>query len=524
MKNRNKAIYILGISAFYHDSAAVLIKDGEIIAAVQEERFTRKKNDSSFPQRAIECCLKEARVGINQLDLICFYDDKNKKQVKKIIKNNLSYSGKVIFCSHQKAHAASAFYPSPFKEAAILIVDNVGMFSGAGEGNRINLRKITDFPNSLSLLYSAFTEYIGFKKNSDEYKVMGLAAYGKPKYFERTLHYFKRRNGTISLSKSFEKLFGLLARKKGKRIAQRYIDAAVSVQRATEEIILQLADMLFEETKMKDLCISGNLGLNCVANSRIMNESKFERIWVQPAADDAGAALGAAFYGWHEYFKQSRKANGLQDKQGGSFLGPEFSDNEIENFLSSNDITFKKLNRREIPKIAARILNEGKVIGWFQGRMEFGPRALGARSILADPRKASLRNLLNLSIKLREPFRPFAPSVLKEKAREYFNLRRESPYMLLVAPVLEDKRSNIPAVVHEDNSARLQTVKRKGNPLYYDTIKSFYRLTGCPVILNTSFNINGEPIVCTPKDAYKCFKDTQIDYLLIDNYLIGKDE
>ncbi len=585
---------ILGISAFYHDSAACLVKDGEIIAAAQEERFTRKKHDHNFPSNSVNFCLKYGEINSSQIDLIAFYDKpflkferlletylsyapigiksfiksmplwiKEKLWMKDFIQKELQYDGKIIFPEHHLSHAASAFFPSPFSEAAILTMDGVGEWTttsfGIGTGNEINLLSEIKFPHSLGLLYSAFTYYTGFKVNSGEYKVMGLAPYGEPKYkelilkelievkedgsFKMNMKYFDYCAGLTMTNKRFNKLFGGSPRKPESKLTQRDMDLARSVQDVTEEIVLKMANHVYNETGMKNLCLAGGVALNCVANGRLLRESPFEKIWIQPAAGDAGGALGAALLGWFGYSEKPRVANEKNDIQKGSFLGPEFSDNEIEDFLLKNNIHFQKKSSKEITSIAADLIAEEKVLGWFRGRMEFGPRALGARSILGDARSSSMQSVMNLKIKFRESFRPFAPSVLIDNVNDYFEMDRESPYMLLVAEVKNNRRikinenntlfgidklnlirSDIPAVTHVDYSARIQTVHKETNPAFYDLLDALNKKYGCAVVINTSFNVRGEPIVCTPEDAFKCFMRTNIDYLIMGNYLIDKKE
>lgn len=588
-------MYILGISAFYHDSAAAIIKDGEIIAAAQEERFTRKKHDNNFPQKAIEYCLNEAGINASQLDLVAFYDKpflkferlletyltyapvgfksfikaiplwiKEKLWMKEIIKDKLGYEGKVIFPEHHESHAASAFYPSPFQKAAIITMDGVGEWTttsfGVGDGNDIQLLADIKFPHSLGLLYSAFTYYTGFKVNSGEYKVMGLAPYGEPKYkkliydhlidvkedgsFRMNMEYFNYCQGLTMTNEKFHKLFGGPPRVPETKLTQKEMDLARSLQEVTEEIVLKIGNYVYKETGLKDVCLAGGVALNCVANGRLLREGPFENIWIQPAAGDAGGALGAALIGWHKYHNQPRIADGKNDQQKGSYLGPQFSDEEINSFIKSNNLVAKKYEEDELLKIVADLIANEKVIGWFDGRMEFGPRALGARSIIGDARSPKMQATMNIKIKFREGFRPFAPSVLYEKVSEYFEIDKESPYMLLVADVKKERRrkmtteeeklwgieklnvvrSDIPAITHVDYSARLQTVHKETNPRYYKLIEQFEKNTGYAVIINTSFNVRGEPIVCTPEDAYKCFMRTNIDYLVLGNYLLAKED
>lgn len=588
-------MYILGISAFYHDSAACIVKDGEIIAAAQEERFTRKKHDHNFPQKAIECCLKEAGIKASQLDLVAFYDKpflkferlletyltyvpvgfksfikaiplwiKEKLWMKEMIKDKLGYEGKVIFPEHHESHAASAFYPSPFQKAAIITMDGVGEWTttsfGIGDANDIQLLADIKFPHSLGLLYSAFTYYTGFKVNSGEYKVMGLAPYGEPKYkkliydhlidvkedgsFRMNMEYFNYCQGLTMTNEKFHKLFGGPPRVPETKLTQKEMDLARSLQEVTEEIVLKIGNHVYKETGLKDVCLAGGVALNCVANGRLLREGPFENIWIQPAAGDAGGALGAALIGWYKYHNKPRTADGKTDQQKGSYLGPQFSDDEINSFIKSNNLVAKKYEADDLIKIVADLIANEKVIGWFDGRMEFGPRALGARSIVGDARSPKMQATMNIKIKFREGFRPFAPSVLYEKVNEYFEIDKESPYMLLVADVKKERRrkmtpeeeklwgieklnvvrSDIPAITHVDYSARLQTVHKETNPRYYKLIEQFEKNTGCAVIINTSFNVRGEPIVCTPEDAYKCFMRTNIDYLVLGNYLLAKED
>ena len=590
---------ILGISAFYHDSAACLVTDGTIRAAAQEERFTRIKHDYSFPEQAISYCLKYAELEPDQVDIISFYDKpflkferiletylsyapagiqsyllamplwiREKLFMKSLIRDKLDFRGKIYFPEHHESHAASAFFPSPFEEAAFLTIDGVGEWAtasyGIGRKNQIQIFADIHFPHSLGLLYSAFTYYTGFKVNSGEYKLMGLAPYGEPVYkdlilselidlkpdgsFRLNMKYFNYCAGLTMTSKKFERLFGGPPRKPESRLTQRDMDLARSIQEVTEEIMLRMARHVYQETKLKFLCLAGGVALNCVGNGRILREGPFENIWIQPAAGDAGGALGAALFAWHQITGHSRipdSSRGIpHDSQSGSFLGPEFESGEIRQFLSEKKIDYSFLRDSEIPEKIADLINAGKVIGWFQGRMEFGPRALGARSIIGDARSSRMQEIMNLKIKFRESFRPFAPSVLSESVSEYFEIDRESPYMLLVAPVRQSLRrkmtdrekrafgleklhvirSVIPAVTHVDYSARIQTVHFETNPLYYRMIQKFHEKYGCPVIINTSFNVRGEPIVCTPHDAYLCFMRTNMDYLIIGNFLIEKKE
>jgi len=560
---------ILGISAFYHDSAACIVRDGEIVAAAQEERFTRKKQDFSFPANAIAYCLKEAGVNKEDISYVSFYEKpfvkferildtylafapfgirsyvkalplwvKERLWMKNLIQDQLYTDAKVLFSEHHISHAASAFYPSPFEEAAILTVDGVGEWAtatcGIGKGNSVEIWKEMRFPHSLGLLYSAFTYYTGFKVNSGEYKLMGLAPYGEPKYadiitdklldlkedgsFRLDMRYFSYCTGLRMINKRFCDLFGAPPRKPESKMKKLYMDVARSIQQVTEEVMLRMARHLYRLTGRENLCLAGGVALNCVANGRILREAPFKKIWVQPGSGDAGGAIGAALYAWHHYLGNARKA-APGDSQKGSFLGPAFSNDAIKGFLDKNGVPYTALDHAKIPEKVAELLDQGNVVGWFQGRMEFGPRALGSRSILGDARVKEMQTTMNLKIKFRESFRPFAPSVCRENSPEYFELEDESPYMLLVAPV---KRGAIPAVTHVDNSARVQTISPETNPLYYDTISAFGKRTGCPVIINTSFNIRGEPIVCTPEDALNCFVHTGMDYLVMGDFLLDK--
>jgi carbamoyltransferase len=592
--NKIISMYILGISAFYHDSAACLVRDGEIVSAAQEERFTRKKHDHSFPFKAIDFCLSHSKIKISNLDLVAFYDKpflkferilesylgyapigiasfikamplwiKEKLWMKEYIKNGLDYNGKIIFSEHHESHAASAFFPSPFNEAAILTMDGVGEWTttsyGIGRDNKIELLAELKFPHSLGLLYSAFTYYTGFKVNSGEYKVMGLAPYGEPKYkdvilqelidlkedgsFKMNMDYFDYVAGLRMTNDKFNRLFDGLPREPETKLTQKEMDIARSLQEVTEEIVLKMANHVHKETGQSNLSVAGGVALNCVANGKLLREGPFENIWMQPAAGDAGGAVGAALIGWYNYFEKPRTVNG-KDAQKGSYLGPEFSNEEIMVFLNRKEIPFTKIDSKDIPQRIADLIADEKVVGWFQGRMEFGPRALGARSIIGDARSPKMQAQMNLKIKFREGFRPFAPSVLAERVSDYFEMNVESPYMLLVADVKKERqkqmkeeekklfgidklniiRSEIPAVTHIDYSARIQTVHKETNELYYDLIKKFDEKYNCPVIINTSFNVRGEPIVCTPEDAYRCFMRTHIDYLIMGNYLLDKNK
>jgi carbamoyltransferase len=580
---------ILGISAYYHDSAAALVQDGKIIAAAQEERFTRKKHDFSFPINAIQYCLKEAGIQNEGLDIIAFYDKpfqkfdrllytyltyspkglrsfikamslwlKKKLWIKDLIGTELNHDGKIIFPEHHESHAASAFFPSPFKEAAFLTMDGVGEWTtssfGVGKNNKIKILGELKFPHSIGLLYSAFTYFTGFRVNSGEYKMMGLAPYGEPRYvdlikeklidlkedgsFKMNMKYFNYCAGLRMTNKKFARLFGGPARKPESRITRREMDIACSIQQVTEEIVLKMANHVYKVTQMANLVLAGGVALNCVANGRILRESSFENIWIQPAAGDAGGSLGAALFAWYQYLNNTRIVDQGNDKQEGSYLGPEFGKKQIEEYLESENIPYQRLANAELYTKTAELINAQKVVGWFQGRMEFGPRALGNRSILGDARSAKMQSLINRKIKFRESFRPFAPSVLLEKTDNYFEIEKASPYMLVVIPVKPEIRENnidaegfeklktpksiIPAVTHVDYTSRIQTVSKDDNPKYYRLIKEFEQLSGCPVIINTSFNVRGEPIVCTPQEAYQCFMRTNMDYLVIGDYLIDK--
>ncbi|TFB13937.1 hypothetical protein E3V33_00060 [Candidatus Marinimicrobia bacterium MT.SAG.4] len=586
-------VTILGISAFYHDSAACLVRDGQIIAAAQEERFTRKKHDPSFPSNAIEYCLKEAGIKGSELDYVAFYDKpfmkferildtflayaplgvrsflkagplwiKKKIWIKELIRNELNYSGKIIFTEHHESHAASAFFPSPFQEAAFITMDGVGEWSttsfGIGKGSNIELLAEIQFPHSLGLLYSAFTYYTGFRVNSGEYKVMGLAPYGVASYkdliydylidvkedgsFHMNMEYFNYCVGLTMTNSKFHKLFGGPPRKPESKLTQKEMDLARSVQEVTEEVFLKIAKNVKKETGMKYLCLAGGVALNCVANGILLRSGLFEDIWIQPAAGDAGGAVGCALFTWYQLLKNQREADNKTDFMKGAYLGPEFKNNSIETFLVNNNYPYELLTDAEIPeKIADLIANE-KVIGWFQGRMEFGPRALGSRTIIGDARSSEMQKTMNLKIKYRESFRPFAPSIRAENISDYFEINCESPYMLLVAKVRDDKlikmsekqnsyfgleklnvvRSKVPAITHVDYTARIQSVNAKTNFRYHQMLTAFNEKYGCPVIVNTSFNVRGEPIVCTPVDAYICFMRTEMDYLIMGNYLLDK--
>jgi carbamoyltransferase len=585
--------HILGISAFYHDSAACLLRDGEIVAAAQEERFTRKKGDSAFPHRAVEYCLKTGGIGLGDLTSVAFYDKpllkferilesylgvtprgflqflkagpvwiKEKLFLDRTLRQELGhYAGELLYAEHHESHAASAFFPSPFAEAAIVTMDGVGEWAtaaiGVGRGSDLELTHELRWPDSLGLLYSAFTYFTGFKVNSGEYKVMGLAPYGRPKYVDRIYQhlidlkedgsfrlnqkYFNYLTGLTMTNGAFEELFDGPPREPETKLTQREMDLARSVQDVCEEVMLRMVRTAHKETGLQRLCLAGGVALNCVGNGRILREGPFSEIWIQPAAGDAGGALGAAQLVWHRHLKRPRTTHG-RDQMRGAYLGPAFSDQEIEGFLKRVGAVYERLPRNELlPRVAGILANE-KIVGWFNGRMEFGPRALGSRSIIGDPRSPRMQAQMNIKIKFREGFRPFAPSVLRERVNEYFELDCDSPYMLLVAPVKQSRRipltaeqqqlwgidllnipkSDIPAVTHVDYSARVQTVERETNPDYYDLIREFERQTGCGVIVNTSFNVRGEPIVCTPEDAYRCFMRTHIDVLVLGPYVLDK--
>lgn len=553
--------YILGISACYHDSSAVLVKDGSVSSAVQEERFTRKKHDSSFPNHSISYCLSKENIGIDDISLIAVCDLPSEALglEEKDIKRITGYSGEVVFYEHTHSHAAAAFYPSPFKESAILTMNSgaqkIASSTGVGKGNEISNIGMTFFPDSLGLFYSAFTHYCGFKPGSGEYKLMGLAAYGEAKYADimkekvvdlagigdiKLNHdYFEPSVRYLVPGDEFSELFKIKPREPEAPLTKEYADLAKSVQVIAEEVILHKARSLARDTHQVNLCMAGGMALNCAANGKLLREKIFENIWIQPASNDAGASLGAALLGWHAHFRKERKADGLHDKQKGSFLGPEFEQEKIKKFLDENKLEYEELREDELIKTTSDLLSEGKIVGWFQGRMEFGPRALGARSVLADPRSNNVNKFINTKVKFREPFRPFAPSVLEEKCAEYFDLLIKSPYMLFTAPVAVLKRTKrecpkdlsleerpacsvVPAVTHVDFSARVQTVGYEDNHLFHELIKKFDEDHDCAVLVNTSFNVRGEPIVCTPADAYNCFKNTEMDVLVIGNFIIRK--
>lgn len=593
---------ILGISAYYHDAAAALLRDGELVAAAQEERFTRKKHDAGFPRHAIEYCLEDGGLEIGDLDFIVFYDKplvkferlletylsyapngfrsfvaampiwlKEKLFLKNTLKRELADLGNckvnalpsLLFAEHHQSHAASAFFFSPFERAAVLCLDGVGEWATTstwiGDGKDLTPLWEIDFPHSLGLLYSAFTYFTGFRVNSGEYKLMGLAPYGTPKYadlildklldlkddgtFRLDMQYFNYCTGLTMTNKRFDELFSGPPRKSESEVTQREMDIAASIQVVTEEVVLRLARTLHAETQMPNLCLAGGVALNCVANGRLLREGPYDDIWIQPAAGDAGGAIGAASIVWHDYEGGIRTVNG-SDKMHGSFLGPKFSSEAIRQQLDAHDADYGELDDNElIPKVA-EILDRGDIVGWFQGRMEFGPRALGGRSIIGDPRNAEMQSVMNLKIKYRESFRPFAPSVLAERVSDYFEQQSPSPYMLIVAPVLEKlrlplteeqsrlfgveklnlKRSELPAITHVDYSARVQTVHKETNPKYHALLKAFETRTGCGVLVNTSFNVRGEPIVCSPTDAYRCFMRTEMDYLVIENFFLSKTD
>ena len=593
---------ILGISAYYHDSAAALIRDGEIVAAAQEERFTRKKHDASFPAEAISYCLADAGTTIPQLDYIVFYDKpllkferlletylayapigfrsfvasipiwlKEKLYLKATLKRALAELGdttvtelpRLMFTEHHQSHAASAFFPSPFQEAAVLCLDGVGEWATSsvwlGKENKLLPQWEIDFPHSLGLLYSAFTYYTGFKVNSGEYKLMGLAPYGEPKYvdlildnlvdlkedgsFRLNMRYFNYATGLTMTNQKFSELFGAPPRTAESDLSQREMDIARSIQVVTEEIVLRLANTIHRELKVDYLCLAGGVALNCVSNGRLLKEGPFKDIWIQPASGDAGGAVGSALAIWYEYLDKPRLAQ-PSDAMHGSYLGPRPADQSIVDYLDSIGATYRSLDDDELIREAAQMIADENVVGWFQGRMEFGPRALGGRSIIGDPRSTKMQSIMNLKIKYRESFRPFAPAVKADKVSDWFNIESKSPYMLMVANVAADKclsmteeqkqlfgieklnipRSEIPAVTHVDYSARIQTVHEETNPRFYQLLDAFESLTGCPVLVNTSFNVRGEPIVCTPEDAYRCFMRTEMDYLVMENVICAKSD
>ncbi len=562
--------YILGISCYYHDSAACLIKNGVLVAAAEEERFTREKHDNSFPINSINYCLKQAGIKSDKLDYVTFYEKpllkferilhtfvktfpksfwyfykavpswiNEKLRLPKILKKKLKYNGPLLFVSHHLSHAASAFLDSPFKESAILTFDGVGEWATAtlGHAKNSNIKMITEveFPHSLGLFYSAFTAYLGFKVNNDEYKVMGLAAYGKPTYYRKLRKLISiKDDGSFRLNMNYfayeyrqkmfnRKLVRLLgpARKKGQKLTERYQNIAATVQKITEEIIIKAARYAYTLTKSKNLCLAGGVALNCVANGKILRNTSFKKIFIQPAAGDSGCALGAAFYVYNTILKKPRKyiLNNV-------FFGPSYDNKAIQNFLDENHIKYDCVEDRKLLPLVAKLIWKNHIVGWYQGRMEFGPRALGNRSILANPCNPKMKDILNKKVKHREEFRPFAPAVIAEEASKYFEmgLVDESPYMLQTFDVVASQKKKLPSITHIDGTARIQTVTRKQNPRYYDLIKEFKKLSKVPVIINTSFNVRGEPIVCTPKHAYNCFKHTKIDYLIMGNYFVRKTD
>jgi carbamoyltransferase len=594
---------ILGISAYYHDAAACLVIDGEILAAAQEERFTRKKHDSNFPLNAIAYCLSEAKITSKEIDFVVFYDKpflkferllesylafapkgfksfatslpiwlKDKLFQKRVIADALidlwgkdvDWEEKLLFSEHHLSHASSAFFPSPFERAAVLTMDGVGEWTttslAIGKGNALSVYKEIHFPHSVGLLYSAITYYTGFKVNSGEYKVMGLAPYGEPKYaelikdhlidikedgsFALDMSYFNYCTGLTMTNEKFNSLFGGPPRQQESLLTQREMDLAASIQVVLEEVVLKLAKGVAKTTGEKNICLAGGVALNCVANGKLLRENFFDRLWIQPAAGDAGGALGAALGAYHIMLNQPRKVSDGIDAMKGSYLGPEFSQHDITERLTRCGAVFETLTEDELLEQTAQALANGKAVGWMNGRMEFGPRALGGRSVIADPRSPTMQKVLNLKVKYRESFRPFAPSVLREDVSQWFEMDADSPYMLLVADVVKDKRremtpeeqalfgidklnvprSDIPAVTHADYSARVQTVHKETNPRYYALIKRFKELSGCPVIVNTSFNVRGEPIVCTPEDAFRCFMGTELDVLVVGDAVLIKEK
>ncbi len=592
---------IIGISAYYHDSAAALVRDGDIVAAAQEERFTRKKHDPGFPGEAIAYCLQEAGITMNDVDYVIFYDKplikferlletylayvpsgiksfitaipvwlKEKLFLKRTLKEELAkFVGDdkdkiptLLFNDHHRSHASSAFFASPYQKAAVLCLDGVGEWATSsvwlGEGNKLTNLWDINFPHSLGLLYSAFTYYTGFRVNSGEYKLMGLAPYGEPKYvdlildnlidvkedgsFRLDMSYFSYATGLRMTNKKFDKLFGGPARTAETEVTQKEMDIARSIQLVTEDIVLKIANGIKKETGVDYLCLAGGVALNCVSNGRLQREGPFKDIWIQPAAGDAGGALGAALSVWYEYLEKPRNADNEEDFMKGSYLGRQYKNEEIKSYLDGVNAPYRELDDTELMPELGDILNSEKVVGWFNGRMEFGPRALGGRSIIGDPRSPKMQSIMNLKIKYRESFRPFAPSVKYDSVSDWFQHKGKSPYMLIVAPVVEDKRvamsdeeqalfgieklnvprSQIPAVTHVDYSARVQTIHPETNPRYYDLIDNFEKKSGCPVLINTSFNVRGEPIVNTPEDAYRCFMRTEMDYLVLENIILDK--
>ncbi len=596
-------MYILGISAFYHDSAACLLKDGEIVAAAQEERFTRKKHDQSFPNNAIKYCLEQLNISASQIDNVVFYEKpfvkferlletylafaprgfksfakampiwiKDKlfqksaliNELKATLDEDINWQERLLFSEHHLSHAASAFYPSPFESAAVLTLDGVGEWTttslAVGKGSELKVLKEIHFPHSLGLLYSAFTYYTGFKVNSGEYKIMGLAPYGKPRFvdlireklisvaedgsFQLNMSYFNYATGLTMTNKKFNILFGGPPRSPETELTQREMDLAASIQKVTEDIVIKLAKGISKETGEKNLCLAGGVALNCVVNGILLRKRIFDNVWIQPAAGDAGGALGAALSIWYLHHKKKRKVSSGLDSMKGAYLGPDFEDKEIESTLKACGAIYKKLEEEDLIEMVAAALADKKAIGWMQGRMEFGPRALGSRSIIADPRSKIMQKQLNIKVKYRESFRPFAPSVLREHVNDWFDHDADSPYMLIVADVQKDKRlamtpdeeklfgidklnvprSSVPAITHIDYSARIQTVHVDTNPKYHALISKFKEKTGCPLVVNTSFNVRGEPIVCSPMDAFKCFMGTELDILAIGNYLLIKED
>ena len=597
-------MHILGISAYYHDSAAALVRDGEIVCASQEERYTRKKHDAGFPANAIRDCLEQAGITLGEVDHIVFYDKpllkfdrlletyvsfaprgftsfltampvwlKEKLYLKSILRRELAQLGgmdqdelpSLMFNLHHQSHAASAFFPSPFQEAAVMCLDGVGEWATTsvwtGKDNKLEPLWEIKFPHSLGLLYSAFTYFTGFKVNSGEYKLMGLAPYGEPKYtdlildnlidlkddgtFRLDMSFFDFATGLRMTNQRFSELFGRPPRQPEAEITQMEMDLAASIQKVTEQVVLRLAETVHRETGMTNLCLAGGVALNCVSNGRLLREGPFENIWVQPAAGDAGGALGAALTGWFEYHDNPRSVNGQDtDSMRGSYLGKAFSATEVKSALDGYGAVYEELDDSQLLPKLAEIMEQGKVVGWFQGKMEFGPRALGGRSIIGDPRNTDMQSTMNLKIKYRESFRPFAPAVLAEHVHEYFDLDRASPYMLIVSdirdehriPMTQDQeslfgieklhipRSNVPAITHVDYSARIQTVHQDTNPRFHALLEAFRDETGCPVLVNTSFNVRGEPIVGTPEDAYRCFMRTEMDYLVVENCLMAKSD
>lgn len=592
MIHRLLATTILGLSALYHDSAACLLRDGEIVAAAQEERFSRKRHDAALPLRAVDYCLREAGLTIGEVDHVVFYDKpflkferlldtffttapralrqfvramppwiKQKLWTGDLVADALGYRGRTLFAEHHESHAASAFYPSPFDEAAVLTIDGVGEWatttSGYGRGKDLVLLDEIRFPHSLGLLYSAFTQFCGFKVNSGEYKLMGLAPYGEPRFVDEILRSlidlqadggfaldvdrFDFLTGNQMVGRGFEELFGGPARKPESPITERELDLARSIQVVTEEVVLRLARRIYEKTGMKHLCLAGGVALNCVANGRLLREGPFESIWIQPAAGDAGGAVGAAYAVFHRYLGRDRPPRGGRDAMQGALLGPSFEPDAIERELENFGAVYRPVAATETADLVAGLVEREKVVGFFQGRMEFGPRALGARSIIGDARSPSMQSTMNLKIKFRESFRPFAPAVLRDSVSDWFELHVDSPYMLLVADVaasrrlpvsssakgldkLREPRSTIPAVTHVDGSARVQTVSPNENPRFYDVLSAFHARTGCPVMINTSFNVRGEPIVCAPAEAYRCFMRTNIDALVVGDFVLHKEE